>query len=149
MAHKIVDKMPGKHGQKIDGGLSVWHLNTDQFKDAIHYRLQVEPLDPSGITFHCETGEDFARHILAEEKRRDRKGEWNWIQVSKNNHLLDCLVIALAMGDPACWGGAYILQKPEAFPAKQQEQKQVLQKKYKEPLSKNNWFGDYGKNLFR
>lgn len=147
MTFSIIDKMPSKNGIKIEGGLSLWLINTDQFKDAIHYKLQVNPSDNGGITFHNETYKDFAQHLIAEEKRRDRKGQWNWIQVNNLNHYLDCLIIAMAMGDGACWGGVGVLQKPEAFNFQREEKKRkiIVEKEEK----KNDWFGDYGKNLFR
>lgn len=113
----VIDKMPGKNSRPIPGGLSLWLVDTDIFKDVLHYRLQVKPGDPGGISLHSETGEDFARHILAEEKRRKRDGTSEWVTVSTTNHLLDCTLLALAMGDTECWGGVRVLQRPQCLPA--------------------------------
>ncbi len=111
----VIDKMPG-HGQVIPGGLSVWMLDSGAFKDALHYRLQKPKGDPGGITFHSETGDDFARHILAEKKRRNKKGEIEWVQLHKDNHWLDCTAIALSLGDAECWGGMRILSLGDQSP---------------------------------
>ncbi len=111
MMLSVIDRMPGKNGGPIPGGLNQWNLDTDYFKDLFHYRLQVKRGDPGGVSLHGETGEDFARHIMAEEKRRDRKGKTEWVQVNANNHWFDCSIIALAPGDPACWGGVAVLRE--------------------------------------
>ncbi|MFH2074950.1 MAG: hypothetical protein ABIJ57_06320, partial [Pseudomonadota bacterium] len=60
--------------------------------------------------------QDLVLHLLAEEKRRNRRGQWEWIVVSAKNHLLDCAVIALAMGDQECWGGVEALHNPQCIP---------------------------------
>ncbi len=109
----IIDKMP-KLNKPIPGGITLWLISTDEFKDSLHYRLQVKQGDPGGITLNKDTADDFAKHILAEEKRKNRKGETEWVVVSKNNHLLDCTILALAMGDPECWGGVRVLSRPQA-----------------------------------
>jgi phage terminase large subunit GpA-like protein len=110
----IIDKMP-KTNQPIPGGITLWLIDTDSFKDVLHYRLQVKPGDPGGITFHSETQDDLAKHILAEEKRKNKKGETEWIQINRSNHLLDCLCLALAMGDSECWGGVKVLSREQAI----------------------------------
>jgi hypothetical protein len=48
---------------------------------------------------HSETGVDYTRQILAEELRRDRHNRVEWKQVRKDNHFLDCEVIAAACAD--------------------------------------------------
>jgi hypothetical protein len=36
---------------------------------------------------------------MAEEKRRNRQGFYEWVQVRPTNHLLDCTVIAFALDE--------------------------------------------------
>ena len=107
-----IDKMP--KGQPILGGITLLNLDTDAFKNAIHYRLEVEEGGSGRFTFNKETRKDFVSHILAEERRVDfRTGRSEWIRVRKDNHLLDCTVIAFAMADPELWGGVKVIRPPK------------------------------------
>lgn len=124
MTLSIIDRMPGQKNFIIRGGLALWLINTDAFKDDLHYRLQVAPGEPGGITLHAEVREDFAEHILSEEKRRDRHGVPYWHALHKRNHLLDACIIALAMGDAEAWGGVRVLG--EEKPQQQVEQQVVV-----------------------
>ncbi len=89
----------------------VWYINSDGFKEEIHFRLDRLPEENGGITLHAQTGEDFSRQILAEEQRRAKDGTVYWEVVSHMNHYLDALGIALAMGDDECLGGIRLLQR--------------------------------------
>jgi phage terminase large subunit GpA-like protein len=108
-----VDKMPGKQGKIIPGGLNIWMVNTDAFKDAASYYLGLEVGSLGAIQFHRDVQRDLAEHLSAEEKRKNRKGQWEWVQTGTHNHLLDCLVGALALGDRECWGGVEALHNPQ------------------------------------
>jgi len=105
----VIDTMPGRSKARIPGGLVLWNVDTSLLKDLFHWRLQVKPGDPQALYLHRETGVDYARHIMAEEKRRNRRGIFEWVQVSRNNHLLDCEVYAAAMADAECWGGIRVV----------------------------------------
>ena len=105
----IIDRMPGKQGVSIPGGIIIYILDTDKFKESIHYRLQ-QPLDkPQAFFLHSETDEQYARHITAEEKVRDRKGNMTWQKVRKRNDYLDCEVYAAACADPEWLGGIQVI----------------------------------------
>lgn len=108
-----VDKMPGKQGKIIPGGLNIWMVNTDAFKDAASYYLGLEVGSLGAIQFHRDVQRDLVEHLSAEEKRKNRRGQWEWVQTGTHNHLLDCLVGALAMGDRECWGGVEALHNPQ------------------------------------
>jgi phage terminase large subunit GpA-like protein len=113
---KQIDKMPGKQGKAIPGGLNIWMLNVDALKDSLAYYLGL-PLGSFGaIQFNRDIKTDLISHLLAEEKRRNRRGQWEWVTVSTKNHLLDCAVIALAMGDRECWGGVEALHNSQCIP---------------------------------
>jgi phage terminase large subunit GpA-like protein len=105
----LIDRMPGKQGALIPGGISLFLLDSDAFKDAIWHRLQVKEGDPGRFTFHNEVGSDFIRHLTAEEKRRDRRGQSSWIRLREANHWLDACTIAFAMADSECQGGVRVL----------------------------------------
>jgi phage terminase large subunit GpA-like protein len=106
----IIDTMPGRSGAPIPGGLVLWNIDTGMMKDLIHWRLQVKPGDPQAFYLHSETGEDYAKHLTAEEKRRNRRGAFEWVQIHRDNHLFDCEVYAAAMADAECWGGVAVLR---------------------------------------
>lgn len=108
----VIDTMPGRTRRPIRGGLVLWHIDTAQFKDILHWRLQVKPGDPQAFYLNSETGSDYVKHILAEEKRRNKQGWFEWVQVATANHLLDCEVYASAMADSECWGGIQVFPKP-------------------------------------
>lgn len=111
----VIDKMPGKQGRTIPGGLNLWLINTDAVKDSFSYFLSLPVGSHGAISFHQDIKNDFIRHILAEEKQKNRRGQWEWVTVDKNNHLLDCSIIAIALGDKECWGGVEAIQKPQRF----------------------------------
>jgi len=105
-----IDRTP--RGQHIPGGIVLLLIDTSAFKDAIHYRLQVEPGTPGRFTFHSEVGEDFVSHILSEEKRVDFKtGRSEWVKVKAANHWLDATVLAFAVGDPELFGGVKVVRR--------------------------------------
>ena len=105
----VIDTMPGRSKARIPGGLVLWNVDTSMLKDLFHWRLQVKPGDPQALYLHRETAADYANHISSEEKRRNRRGLFEWVQVSRNNHLLDCEVYAAAMADAECWGGVMVV----------------------------------------
>jgi phage terminase large subunit GpA-like protein len=116
LSHKIkitkIDKMP--KGQPIPGGITLLNLDTDAFKDALHYRLQIKEGDPGRFTFHKETAMDFVGHLLAEEKRIDiRTGKSDWVRIRKANHWLDACVLAFAVADPELYGGVKLIRTQE------------------------------------
>jgi len=109
---KPLDKMPS--GKPIPGGLQLILLDTDRLKDQYHYRLK-SAIDGDGdqpAYLHLETRDDYARQILAEEKRLNDKGLQEWVRVNPNNHFLDVECLAAACADPE-WpgGGVHILAR--------------------------------------
>ena len=113
----IIDKMPGRSGQVIPGGLRLFLLNTDQLKDALHYRIGIAQGEPGAWHLHEDVGEEYARQIIAEEKRIDRRGKATW-HATGANHLLDAEIYAMGAADPQCAGGTRVLSKPIYVPTK-------------------------------
>ena len=99
-----IDTLPSS-GKLIPGGLELRILNTDAYKETIHWRLgrkeaQGEtPAETQRFYVHAETGLDYVRQLLSEEQRRDRRGVVSWKQVFHQNHLLDCEILAAACAD--------------------------------------------------
>ncbi len=114
----VIDRMPGRSGMAIPGGLRLFLLNTDQLKDALHYRIGLAQGEPGAWYLHEDVGKIYAQHIISEEKRVHRNGKIEW-HVSGPNHWLDCEIYALAAADPQCAGGVRVLQKP-VYMAKRQ-----------------------------
>jgi hypothetical protein len=93
-------------------------LDTEKLKDAFHYRLGLAIEGQAGGTYlDSGTANDdtYVSHILAEEKRRDRRRVERWERVRKRNDLFDCECMNLALANPE-WpgGGVNILQSAGA-----------------------------------
>ena len=93
-----IDKLP-RSNKPIPGGLELRLLDTDQLKGLIHWRLERKEEETQRFYLHAETGIDYARQLLAEELCRDRRGKTYWKKIRRDNHLLDCEVIAAACAD--------------------------------------------------
>ena len=85
-------------GKILKNGLSLWHLDTDYFKTAIHSRVRWPAhADTGGWHLHTDTDEDYCRQIVAEEVVTKASGRRFWIaRRSRPNHYLDAEVNALA-----------------------------------------------------
>ena len=104
--HTIIDRLPGKHGKRFAGSLSLFMLDTNYFKEAFFNRLQnAEEGGNQVIHFHKDTRRDFIMQILSEEKRIDKRGKVEWVQVRRDNHYLDCTIYAMACTEENFGGG--------------------------------------------
>jgi phage terminase large subunit GpA-like protein len=112
----IIDKMPGKGGKAIPGGLKLWLLNADSLKNDFSYFLSVPAESQGAALFNKDVREDFIKHILSQERQKNRQGRWEWVNVATDDHLLDATVISLAMGDRECWGGIEAVHRPQRYP---------------------------------
>jgi len=114
----MIDRMPGRkghQGQIIPGGLALCHVDTDSFKNAVHFHMQLAEDDPRGrLTFHNKIGNDLIDHILAEERQRDQKGIYKWVKVRTRSDLFVCLAYGFALADAECLGGIKVLSPPTA-----------------------------------
>lgn len=111
-ANKPLDRTPS--GKPLPGGLQLFSLDTEKLKDMVIYRLgQAKEHGPHASYLHNKTGNDYARHIEAEEKRRDAKGFESWVQLRADNHLFDCECLAQVVVDPEWPGGGLNLVRIE------------------------------------
>ena len=133
-------------GKRLPQWLRLMLIDTQTMKDLYHYHLnRAVNADPQGAYLHSETGEDYVRQILAEEKRKDRKGVEEWVRVKKDNHYFDAEVLCMSLAHyqwPA--GGVNILRgNPIAARTQQPEDRQEPQRaveavrNYQRP----NWLG--------
>lgn len=103
---KPLDKTPAGVVFPPGRQLQIVHLDTSKLKDAFTYRLDLARQNmPMGAYLHADTDHVYVSHIKAEEKRLDRRGLLEWVQVSKRNDLLDCECGNLALADPEWPGG--------------------------------------------
>jgi phage terminase large subunit GpA-like protein len=97
MVLSVKDRMPGRAGLPIPGGLQLWILDTGLLKDSLWARIEA-----GKFHLHSETGPGYARHLTSEVKQRV-KNRMVWVQQgSQANHLLDAEIYAAAMADPEC-----------------------------------------------
>lgn len=92
------DFYPSRTGKKIPipGGLILYKINVNFYKDALDEKLMIEPHDPGSIHFHAGFGEDVAKQLCVEY--RDERGKWHCPQ-GKDNHHWDINVYAMAGAD--------------------------------------------------
>ena len=92
-----IEKRPRARGRRWASPLRLILIDTAFYKDEIARRLEF-----GGLYFHSETANDFAMQMIAEEKRKVKKGTRyveEWVRVHRANHYLDCTVYALACAD--------------------------------------------------
>ncbi|OPY90598.1 MAG: Phage terminase large subunit (GpA) [Syntrophaceae bacterium PtaU1.Bin231] len=134
---KPIDKTPS--GKSLGTGLQLVMLDTSKLKDAFFFRLNNAITGgPHAAYLHSETGVDYVRQILAEEKRRDRRGVEEWVRVRKANHLLDAEVLAMACADPAWPGGGVNLLPDRPQPDFREPADRGSGKEY--VPKRNDWF---------
>ncbi|MGE4536662.1 MAG: terminase gpA endonuclease subunit [Desulfovibrio sp.] len=102
-----IDRLP-RSGRPIPGGLVLHILDTDYFKRLIHARL--EPDAPQPFRLHSEADEEYAKQLSAEELVTS-KGKQIWRQTRRDNHLLDCEMLAAACAAPEWTPGLQLLAK--------------------------------------
>lgn len=98
-----IEKMPGRVGKPISGGIVLWEINTNEMKRVLWFHLKIEKDKPGRFTFHSRTEGDYIKHILAEKEVRDEKGNWEWVRKGRNHHL-DATIIALTLAERDCYG---------------------------------------------
>lgn len=101
---KRIDTLPSS-GKLIPGGLELRIINTDAYKETIHWRLTRKeaegetPAESQRFYVHAETDMAYVRQLLSEEQRKDRRGVTSWKKVFHHNHLLDCEILAAVCAD--------------------------------------------------
>lgn len=128
---KKLDKTPS--GVPLPGSLQLMLIDTSDMKDTVHYRIgNALSGDPQAAYLHKQTGGDYARQILAEEKQIDEKGMQIWVQIRNDNHWLDCEVLAHSTADPEFIGGGVNIVA-QAINDYQDERKKVVDRKIRGP----------------
>ena len=102
---KPIDSAPS--GRPLKGGLQIVRLDTHALKDRFIHRLNnaVEGEEFQAALLHRDTGSEYAKHILAEEKQTNDKGVETWVQIKARNDLFDCEAGNFALAFPEWPGG--------------------------------------------
>jgi phage terminase large subunit GpA-like protein len=103
----LLDKYPS--GKVMVGGLSLYHLDVDAFKETFFWRLDQDEADSQQIWFHMGCESALFNSLTAEEKVRNKNGQWEWKRIRSRNDYLDCSVYAMALVDNQFAGGLKIL----------------------------------------
>jgi phage terminase large subunit GpA-like protein len=90
-----LEKMP-RSRKPIPGGLELRLVNTDYFKELIHWRLERKEDESQQFFLHKNTTEEYVKQLLAEELRRGKGNKREWKRIRRDNHYLDCEVYAAA-----------------------------------------------------
>lgn len=94
LSRRLVDV--NKAGKVIKGGLSRWSVDTDYFKRWIHERVERDRDLPNQWHLPTDATDDYCKQIVAEARIVKPSGKVVWIRVRKDNHYLDCEMMALA-----------------------------------------------------
>jgi phage terminase large subunit GpA-like protein len=102
---KPMDSTPS--GKSLQGGLQLIRLDTQKLKDKFIYRLNqaIDGESYHAAYLHKNTDDEYAKHILAEEKQTDPQGNEMWVKISARNDLFDCECGCLALAEPEWPGG--------------------------------------------
>ena len=127
----VIDRMPGKHGVPMPGGIVLYLLDTGKFKDALHYLLSIPVDAPGAFRFHNKTDNMFMRQLLSEYKSKDTKtGKERWVPIrGRENHYLDCEVYSMACADVEWDRGLSDLIKPVGIIRQSQPTRQSRKKR--------------------
>ena len=101
-------------GKKLPDWFHLVLIDTDKIKTFVHYGFdQAITRDSNALYLHQGTDILYARHILAEEKRMDRKTKTaKWERIRQANHLLDATCGAVALAQPQWLGGGVNILAP-------------------------------------
>lgn len=102
-------------GKPLKAGMRTILLDSDKLKDVFFHRIErAQESLPGGAYLNSAVDEDYARQILAEEKRVDEKGfeKWEKKHSSSPNHYLDCECLCLIVADWE-WPGGGVNLLPE------------------------------------
>jgi phage terminase large subunit GpA-like protein len=123
-------------GKKLPDWFHLALIDTEKIKDLFHYGLdQAIAGGSNALYLHRDTDEIYARHILAEEKRMDRKRKTTrWERIKTDNHLLDASCGAIALAQPQWIGGGVNIIAPRIVVPNQS--KEVAKKENKQNKNK-------------
>jgi len=101
---KKIDKLP--NGKPLPGGVVVYDLDTNYYKDKLHRQMHPESMDDASWFVFNEPGEDYIKQMCSEHKVPKRAGKkkirisvWEQKTSAAQNHYWDCEVYQLLVSD--------------------------------------------------
>lgn len=89
-------------GKPVKDGLKIWNLDTDYFKDWIYTRYEWDIEQDGGWHLPADVEDEYLRQVSSEARIILANGKPRWEKIRKDNHYLDCEMMATA--------GAHILR---------------------------------------
>jgi phage terminase large subunit GpA-like protein len=83
-------------GMTIKQGVQLWHVDAGYFKSMVHGRIDWPADQPGAWHLPSDVSEDYARQVVAESKITLPSGKVVWKRHDRENHALDCDVLACA-----------------------------------------------------
>lgn len=101
IAMNVVDVHPVTGARMTAGGVRLWTIDTEHFKDFIFRRMNYPPDSEDGWHIHQDVSLDYADQITSEQRVEVKRGrdtwlEWQVKQAGRRNHLWDAEVYAAA-----------------------------------------------------
>ena len=115
-----IDTYPGTN-RKIPGGLQLYRLDTNYYKDMLASKLEILPADPGAWHLHSEVTEDYAKQMTAEYVD-EKTGFWVCPE-HRANHFWDCAVYNLAAAD--IFGVKFLRKNVQQQKVKQKTEKPI------------------------
>jgi phage terminase large subunit GpA-like protein len=108
-------------GKTIKGGITLWWIDTDYFKRQFYSNVRQSPDAKRGWHVHLAVSEEYCRQVTSEECITSERGTRTWIKIRRDNHYLDCEVLA----DAAAYSiGVHSLKNLEVPEKKKHETEQ-------------------------
>lgn len=85
-------------GSKFVVEIERFNLDTDFWKTRLHERLAWTPGQPGEFILNADATVDYCKQLVAEVRQLTPSGKPQWVQVSKQNHFLDCEAMNEAAG---------------------------------------------------
>jgi phage terminase large subunit GpA-like protein len=135
-----LDKMP-RSGKAIPGGLVLYTIDTGKIKSSMFFSLLQEDFKRPTWLYGYDPDKDdqtglhsaLIEHLTSERQVRTSSGRLVWDQVKKDNHWLDCLMMATACGDVS-WTPSL---NHEIMRMKAEQEYQKTQPVRSEPIKRN------------
>jgi len=110
----LVGTIPGTKKIVLGTEVRLWTIDTEYFKDLFAAQLNEKHGSPGCVYLHSKTGDDFAKQLSSEAKRRNKRGRYKWVRIHGQNHYLDTSIYAGCLVDPMFLGGLKVIAPARA-----------------------------------
>lgn len=85
-------------GVRTPVALELVRLDTDFWKQRVHERLAWPEEQAGGFLLAADATDDYCKQLVSEVRKVTPSGKPQWVQISKQNHFLDCAALNEAAG---------------------------------------------------